>query len=143
MIPPSILTYPARPLNGGDLKYALPKIGAWSYTPKYNGWRAMVHVPTSAMWNRHGERLTIAREFSIALAILKRTPFEWLDCEALERRHDLGRGSLIVLDCPGVELPYEARANILSRDIVGAGLGYPQSKAEPHQKSESEQDDGR
>jgi hypothetical protein len=29
---------------------------------------------------------------------LSRSPIEWLDCEALERRHDLGRGSLIVLD---------------------------------------------
>jgi hypothetical protein len=51
------------------------------------------------MWNRHGERLTIARDFAPALEILKRSQFEWLDVEALERRHNLGRGSLIVLDC--------------------------------------------
>jgi ATP-dependent DNA ligase len=64
------LTYPARPVNGGHLKHALRKVGDWSYEPKYNGWRAVVHVPTSTMWNRHGERLTIAREFAPALATL-------------------------------------------------------------------------
>ena len=117
------LTYPARPVNGGHLDHALPKVGAWSYEPKYNGWRAIVHVTTGTMWNRHGRRLTIAAEFSTALALLKRSGFEWLDVEALERRHDLGRGSLIILDCPGLNLPYESRVNLLQRNIAGAGLG--------------------
>jgi hypothetical protein len=137
-IPNSPLTYPARPVNGGHLKYALRKVGQWSYEPKYNGWRAIVHVPTSAMWNRHGERLTIAREFVPALEALKRAePFEWLDVEALERRHSLGRGSLIVLDCPSAPSPhmrgegqgevsnfdYEARTTLLYAGIIASGIG--------------------
>ncbi|HEV7924441.1 MAG TPA: hypothetical protein VGR14_03755 [Verrucomicrobiae bacterium] len=98
MIEPTFLTYPARPINGGHLKYALPKVGQWSYEPKYNGWRGLLHVPTGAMWNRHGKRLSIASEFAKAAGKLKLTPFEWLDVEALHRRHRLGRGTLIVLD---------------------------------------------
>lgn len=93
------ITYPARPVNGGPLDKALPKHGVWLYEPKYNGWRTLVHVPSGTMFNRKGERLSIAAEFRPALAKLRRTSFEWLDCEALERRHGLGQGSLIVFDC--------------------------------------------
>jgi hypothetical protein len=119
---PSLLTYPARPLNGGHLKNALPKVGEWFYEPKYNGWRAIVDVPTGTMWNRHGKLLTIAGEFSRALAILKSTKFTWLDVEALERRHTLGRGSLIVLDCPGVTaVPYVDRLQSLYDGLVAGG----------------------
>jgi hypothetical protein len=127
MIEPSLLTYPARPVNGGHLKYALPKVGRWSCEPKYNGWRGILHVPTGAMWNRHGKRLSIAGEFAKAVAILKRCPFEWLDVEALSRRHALGRGSLIVLDCPDAVFPgvpdYASRSDLLHSGIIGAGLG--------------------
>ena len=48
------ITYPARPINGGPLEKARPKHGEWFYEPKYNGWRALVHVPTGTMFNRHG-----------------------------------------------------------------------------------------
>ena len=110
----NLLTYPARPVNGGHLKYALPKIGRWYYEPKYNGWRALVHVPTGTMWNRHGELLTIAHEFTAALELLKQTAFLWLDVEALERRHNVCRGTLIVLDCPSHGGAYvERRASLL------------------------------
>jgi hypothetical protein len=112
------ITYPARPINGGHLDRALPKVGEWSYEPKYNGWRAIIHVPSGTMWNRHGKLLSIAREFETALAILKRTGIEWLDVEALERRHALGRGSLIVLDWPtggGVYDTYKSRTEALFR----------------------------
>lgn len=96
--------YPARPVNGGPLEKALPKSGEWYYEPKYNGWRALVHVPTGTMFNRKLERLSIEKEFAVALERLRapssytNADFEWLDCEALERRHNLGRGSLVVLD---------------------------------------------
>ena len=105
-----MMTYPARPTNGGPIDQAIPKIGEWMYEPKYNGWRALVHVPTGRMWNRHGEPLSITDKFDTALAQLKETqlPFggrgmckiDWADCEALERRHNKGRGSLIVFDTP-------------------------------------------
>jgi len=93
-------TYPARPISGGPLVLGTILAGTWYYEPKYNGWRALVHVPSGTMWNRHNNPLTIQSEFTRALAKLKQTPFEWLDCEALERRHNLGRGTLIVLDAP-------------------------------------------
>ena len=120
-------TYPARPINGGPLSVARPKPGRrslspesqWFYEPKYNGWRAMVHVPTGAMFNRHNEPLTIQSEFSEALVYLRRLSYEWLDCEALDRRHNVGRGALIVLDSPSLaDLTYVRRRNILERDFL-------------------------
>lgn len=98
MTPPS---YPMRPLNGGPLDRARPKLfpDRWIYEPKFNGWRAIVHTPTGRMFNRKLEPLSIEHEFADALHTLKNSfAPEWLDCEALERRHGLGRGSLIVLD---------------------------------------------
>jgi hypothetical protein len=100
--PPALYSYPARPLNGGPLPKALPKRGAWAAEPKWNGWRALVHVPSGAMFNRQGKRLSIASEFESSLEILRATldaeAFKWVDCEALDRRHALARGTLIVLD---------------------------------------------
>ncbi len=91
------ITFPARPLNGGRFGLITKKpIHLWSF--KVNGWRTLVHTPTGTMFNRHGQQLSIAPEFAIALAKLSRCNIEWLDCEAFERRHDLGRGSLVVLD---------------------------------------------
>jgi hypothetical protein len=127
--------YPARPVNGGPLDKALPKRGEWLYEPKFNGWRALVHVPTGAMFNRKLERLSIEDEFSKALACLRTeleknlerllyteahgrevlhpAEIEWADCEALERRHNRGRGSLVLLDLPMLRLPLHQRGCIL------------------------------
>jgi ATP-dependent DNA ligase len=98
-------TYPARPINGGPLELAPPKPGQWYYEPKYNGWRALVHAPTGAMFNRRGQPLSIAGEFGRALKDLRAAEVvvngravEWFDCEALDRRHALGRGTLLVFD---------------------------------------------
>ena len=97
--PPS---YPLRPTNGGPLHLARSKPGKWNYEPKINGWRAIVNTRTGQMWNRHGERLSIEKEFKAVLDSLCSADLPkaltWLDCEALERRHNLGKGSLIVLD---------------------------------------------
>ena len=88
-----------RPMNGGRFDLAYPKRGTWFYEPKYNGWRALVHAPTGTMFNRHGERLTIESEFKDALAMLKDSPVaEWFDMEGLNRRHNLCRGLLVILD---------------------------------------------
>jgi ATP-dependent DNA ligase len=98
-------TFPARPINGGPLEWALPKPGQWCYEPKYNGWRALVHAPTGAMFSRHGQPLSIAGLFGAALEQLREVKVrsgaelvEWFDCEALGRRHPLGRGTLLVFD---------------------------------------------
>jgi hypothetical protein len=98
------ITYPARPINGGQLEKAPPKSGSWIFEPKYNGWRTLVHCPSGTMFNRHGERLSIGQEFSQALQLLRNFPYEWLDCEALDRRHQIGRGSLMVFDWVSPEL---------------------------------------
>jgi len=122
----ALLTYPARPLNSGPLETAPPKAGCWCYEPKYNGWRALVHVPTGTMFNRHGARLSISQEFTAALALLRGSPFEWLDCEALERRHSVGRGTLVVLDCTA-STPYVARRELLSEQGWPVALGSRES----------------
>jgi hypothetical protein len=91
-------TFPARPVNGGPLPKAQPKYGEWTIEGKYNGWRAWVHNPTGAMFNRMNQPLSISHEFKPALAVLRELPWEWTDTEGLERRHNFGRGSLIILD---------------------------------------------
>ena len=106
--------YPARPVNGGPWPQALAVSGTWWYEPKYNGWRALVHIPTRSMFNRQLNPLSITHEFAAALDALSslvagHPEAEWLDCEALDRRHQLGKGTLIVLDCPGLLLDYHAR----------------------------------
>jgi ATP-dependent DNA ligase len=98
------ITFPARPINGGPFRSALLQrySAGWSAECKWNGYRTAVHIESGAMFNRHGEPLSIAHEFQPALDKLRVTldalAFKWADCEALERRHGIGRGSLIVLD---------------------------------------------
>ena len=65
----------------------------------------MVHAPTRSMFNRYGQPLSIAGEFGRALERLRAAvvrvngrAVEWFDCEALDRRHALGRGTLLVFD---------------------------------------------
>ncbi len=60
---PRPITFPARPIQGGKLDKAPKKTGLWFAEPKFNGWRALVHCPSGTMWNRHGGRLSIEREF--------------------------------------------------------------------------------
>ena len=89
---PPLITYPARPIQGGRLELAPPKRGLWYAEPKLNGWRALIHTPTGTMWNRHGALLTIADCFRPALATLAKFASRglvWADCEALERRHNV------------------------------------------------------
>ncbi len=122
---PTIPCFPARPLNGGPLATALqlgmlnPAIyGDRRAEPKFNGWRALVHVPTGEMWNRHGQRLTIEGEFRYALDSLRplwnNDDIEWLDCEPLARRHGLMQGTLVVLDEVDFGMPYLARREKLA-----------------------------
>jgi ATP-dependent DNA ligase len=115
---PSLITYPARPIQGGRLELAPPKRGLWYAEPKLNGWRALIHTPSGTMWNRHGTLLTIADCFRPALAALAKFASRglvWADCEALERRHNLGRGTLVVIDAvPESSTPiYTARRAML------------------------------
>jgi predicted DNA-binding WGR domain protein len=112
----TIPTFPARPVNGGDLTLALPKLGHWHIEPKYNEWRALIHLPTGTMFNRKGTRLSIEKEFASAIAVLREAlgnaadcgrSIDWIDGGALERRHSIGRGTLMVFDF----LPLSDRSN--------------------------------
>jgi ATP-dependent DNA ligase len=122
--------FPARPINGGPLDRARPKPfpERWAYEPKVNGWRAVIHTPTATMFNRHGKLMSIAPEFSAVLGALRIAYMdliagdahafapEWLDCEAFERRHALGRGSLVLFDYipkPTDKTPWEERQQLL------------------------------
>ena len=53
-------------------------------------------------FNRHLQPLSIAAEFAPALcqlrAVLDAPDFKWANAEGLERRHGIGRGTLIVYD---------------------------------------------
>ena len=127
---PALITYPARPIQGGRLELAPPKRGLWYAEPKLNGWRALIHTSTGTMWNRHGALLTIADCFRPALGVLAKLAgrgLVWADCEALERRHNLGRGTLVVLDViPETGAPsYEQRRvmleTLLPKDAVLSG----------------------
>ncbi len=104
------------------------------------------------MWNRHGNSLPIAdcfRPALTALAKLASRGLVWADCEALERRHNLGRGTLVVLDfIPESATPsYEQRRVMLesrlpcdfvfdgvsSRPVpCGAALLTPTRRADSH-----------
>lgn len=109
------ITYPARPINGGPFGL-VPKNPRYLWSAKFNGWRALVHTPTGTMFNRQGDELTISDEFSGALENLSRSSVEWLDCEALERRHEIGRGSLIVLDAIVPKLSAGERYTLLIKE---------------------------
>jgi hypothetical protein len=126
-------TYPARPINGGPWPQArrFHKPGEWRYEPKFNGWRALLHVPTDRMFNREGRQLSIAREFAAAIAALRTHNIaDWLDVEALERRHKLCQGCLIVLDVPVPMLTYVQRRELLNSVPQLEGFENIQ---EPHQ----------
>jgi ATP-dependent DNA ligase len=110
-------TYPARPISAGPLEVARPKRGDWYAEPKFNGWRALVHIPSGVMFNRHLRPLSIQAEFATALGILgfqKLGDASWADCEALERRHKIGRGTLILLDLI-IDGTYLERRRILEK----------------------------
>ena len=109
---------------------APPKRGLWYSEPELNGWRVLIHTASGTMWNRHGALLMIADCFRPALGALAKLAscgLEWADCEALERRHNLGRGTLVVLDVvPESGMPsYEQRRavveSLVATDAVFSG----------------------
>src|SRR5438105_6072036 len=128
----TLITYPARPINGGRLELAPSKRGLWYAEPKYNGWRVLAHAPSGTCFNRHGAPLTITHEFAEALTTLHsiggRAGIEWFDCEGVERRHAIGRGTLVVLDAiiPGTYV--ERRKRLLA--AVNAPLSVEQKPPE-------------
>lgn len=88
-----------RPVNGGPFHLARPKRGEWIYEPKINGWRTLINLDTGEMFNRHGKPLTIEKVFTPLIDLFRSfSPWKWIDCEGLDRRHNVERGKLYVLD---------------------------------------------
>lgn len=115
----AFITYPARPTTGCPVGSAVwrqtgvptTETSDRIYSAKYNGWRVLLHVPTGVCFNRKLKPLSIADEFEDAITLIQGrikavenvlTGYEWLDCEGLERRHGIGRGTLIALDVPSM-----------------------------------------
>ncbi len=109
--------YPHRPINGGDpnilgFGYGFDPM-SWDVEPKLDGCRVIVHLPTGAVFSRHGSQFSRADLLQKAVSKLQNrlapwkdklgsdgNPlFEWVDCEALVGKgHDNGKGSLVVID---------------------------------------------
>ena len=100
---PSLISYPQRACSGGEFGGQL-LITPQLFSYKYNGWMTVVHLPTETFFNRHGDLLSIGSEFAEAMDDLTQSPFDWLVCEALSRRHEVGKGSLFVIDWMTPEL---------------------------------------
>lgn len=103
--PPQLICYPPAPLNGGKLDTAPPKVGEWVWQPKVDDWRAVIHTPSRTVWNQYGQlsSFTDTDKFTAALEWLaflqsQYAATEWLDVGMMENRHDMMRGTIIVLD---------------------------------------------
>jgi hypothetical protein len=93
---------PPAPINGGKLETAPPKVGNWAWQPKIDDWRGIVHTPSLTVWNQYGEISSVAERGKLGnvlgmLALAADVP-EWLDIGIMQNRHDMMRGSIIVLD---------------------------------------------
>lgn len=93
-------TFPCRPVNCGKLTVSRPKIGEFWVEPKITGMRVILHVPTGQMWTRHGTTLSNPKWFAEAASKVKTLlpAEEWIDCEGLYQAHNVGKGTLVVLD---------------------------------------------
>jgi ATP-dependent DNA ligase len=93
-------TFPCRPINCGKLTVARPKIGDYWVEPKITGMRVVLHVPSGKMWTRHGTPLTNPKWFAEAADKIKSLlpSEEWLDVEGLYQAHNIGKGTMVVLD---------------------------------------------
>lgn len=108
---PPLITFPARPVNGGRLENAPSKVGPWIVQPKVKDWRAIIHAPTRRIWNRHGQPMSIADNLADVLEILRFSSFDWLDVGVMERQNQLLRNSIIVFDTIDPELAHFTHEN--------------------------------
>jgi len=68
--------------------------------PKITGMRVILHAPSGEMWTRHGTTLSNPKWFAVAAAKIRQLlpSEEWLDCEGLYQAHNVGKGTMVVLD---------------------------------------------
>jgi len=106
--------YPMRPTMGGNTVPIMMFGRGYIWEPKYNGWRMLVNVRTGVCYNRRGKESSVGDEFKKAIEwlMIRFGNYGWLDCEALARRHDQAKGTLIVFDAPNLaDQPYPARVD--------------------------------
>jgi hypothetical protein len=127
--PPPPPTYPARPINGGNLEVALQvdplDPALWMYRPKWNGRRVLLHVPTMRTWNRQLE------ENAWVFPALKKLmdivnygdiwppTLEWLDIELLYGKTSIAKRALIVLDFVSENMIWQDRNAVLKMAFEG------------------------
>jgi hypothetical protein len=95
--PMELYTYPARPAKVN----MLPPGVEYDISPKYNGWRALVHVPTRKVLGRQSESNLLSYESPALIqlcAMMNGKSYKWIDVEVLSRRRGIAKGCLIVLD---------------------------------------------
>jgi hypothetical protein len=58
----------------------------------------MIHAPSGCVWNRHGEWSTLAPELTKPIRLMRDAGVVWAHCEVLGRRHEIAKGSIVILD---------------------------------------------
>lgn len=126
---------PARPVNGGRLDLAPPKIGEWACEPKFNGHRIEAPTDSWSLFNRHQQPLSGAEVFAPAVKLLKSYTWDFavqVDAEGMRVRHTVATGTLIVLDyiaptATRLRETYDDRRKRLE------GMGIPEAPLDPRQ----------
>lgn len=122
-----LLTYPARPMNGGPLHKSAPKLGQWAYEPKPNEIRGLIHTPTGRIWNRHGQPSSTPELWATALARLQVAAaphhLDWFDVGLFGRRIQPGSGAILIFDAPNIPGTYTQRRAILQHLAPTLDLG--------------------
>ena len=118
--PLECLAYPPAPRNGGHLARALPKVGAgWLWQPKIDDWRGVVHTPSGTVWNQYGQRSSLAEQGKLTAALEQLQELsgtlDWLDVGLMNNRHDMMRGSIVVLDWMTPWRPLAERRDVLGQ----------------------------
>jgi hypothetical protein len=121
--PPAPPTYPARPMNGGNLFQAWASGQEldpedWRYRPKYNGRRVLLHLPTMRTWNRQLEENNwVFPAFKKLKDIIEESDIwppvlQWLDLELLYGKTSVAKRSIIVLDYVSQEPWWDRMMNL-------------------------------
>lgn len=95
-----MITYPARPTNGGCLTRVNTRVG-WGYRPKLDGSRVLMDVAELMAFNRQGDRYSKEAElpWKSCEYIAQKLDVRYLDVEHLVK-HKHNKGKIALLDTP-------------------------------------------
>ena len=106
-----------RPLNGGHFDLAPAKVLPFFAECKVNGGRLVMHLDSGQVFNRHGQKSAVQKDFDFTKLPIKELSkvAKWVDMEGLSRRHKIAKGTLVVLDFipKDPSMIYETRKDIL------------------------------